>query len=150
MFHFQTHQRTITYFAQCSKFSLICIIFVFSHMSVSCVITVEHQLAEAGFYFIGDENDVDTVACYLCKKVLNGWEEDDDPWTEHKKHAPNCIISQLGKPESQLTLKNFLDVMEIHIQNLVNQYRIEKEKKVKAQVQHFKKVFKANYSAIKQ
>ena len=122
---------------------------MFLFVSLSHDITVEHQLAEAGFYFIDNEADSDTVTCFLCKKVLNGWEEDDDPWMEHKNHSPHCMMSKLGKPESQLTLGNFLDVMEIHMKNLVDHYYNEKEKKVTAQVENFKAAFKANYSALK-
>lgn len=28
--------------------------------------------------------------CFLCRRSLDGWEEDDDPVTEHLKHSPHC------------------------------------------------------------
>ncbi|EJF63753.1 hypothetical protein DICSQDRAFT_167803 [Dichomitus squalens LYAD-421 SS1] len=40
-------------------------------------------LAEAGFYFHPDSDFPDNVACFMCKKNLDGWEPDDDPFTIH-------------------------------------------------------------------
>lgn len=37
-------------------------------------------MAQAGFYFIGNEQDHDLVECFICGKQLDGWEETDDPW----------------------------------------------------------------------
>ncbi|EPQ53492.1 inhibitor of apoptosis IAP repeat-containing protein, partial [Gloeophyllum trabeum ATCC 11539] len=44
-------------------------------------------LAEAGFYFTPTAQDKDNVACYMCKKHLSDWEEDDDP---HRIHWAKC------------------------------------------------------------
>ena len=40
-------------------------------------------LAEAGFYFHPDPDNPDNVACFMCKKNLDGWEPDDDPFSIH-------------------------------------------------------------------
>ncbi|MCJ1483005.1 hypothetical protein MMC06_003171 [Schaereria dolodes] len=48
------------------------------------------QLAKAGFYYRPKASDPDNTACFLCNNNLDGWEEDDDPITEHLKHSPNC------------------------------------------------------------
>ena len=32
----------------------------------------------------------DNVVCFLCQGSYDGWEEDDEPVSEHLKHAPNC------------------------------------------------------------
>lgn len=63
------------------------------------------QMAEAGFYWKGNEVDVDSAACFLCGKVLDGWEPNDDPWSEHRKHAPQCAFVKLGRPERQITVR---------------------------------------------
>lgn len=65
-------------------------------------------MSEAGFYWCGTEREPDTAACFLCGKVLDGWESTDDPWDEHKRHAPQCLFAKLGKPEQQLTVSFFL------------------------------------------
>jgi hypothetical protein len=30
------------------------------------------------------------VECFLCRKGLDGWEEDDNPVEEHLKHSADC------------------------------------------------------------
>lgn len=60
-------------------------------------------MAEAGFYFCGD----DTVKCFVCGKSLDGWENDDDPWKEHEKHAPRCYFVQLHLKEDDMTVKTW-------------------------------------------
>lgn len=63
-------------------------------------------MAEAGFYWCGNERENDTAACFLCNKHLDGWEVDDDPWQEHLKHAPQCQFAKNHKPEAEYTVKN--------------------------------------------
>lgn len=36
-------------------------------------------MAKAGFFFLPDEADSDSVRCPFCLKNLTGWEENDDP-----------------------------------------------------------------------
>lgn len=45
------------------------------------------QVAEAGFYFTGEE---DAVRCHYCDGGLREWEPGDDPWTEHARWFPFC------------------------------------------------------------
>lgn len=40
-------------------------------------------LAEAGFYFDPSPDHPDSVTCFMCKKELLNWEEDDDPFQIH-------------------------------------------------------------------
>jgi hypothetical protein len=40
-------------------------------------------LASAGWYYTPTKAEPDLVTCFLCKKELSGWEEDDDPYREH-------------------------------------------------------------------
>ena len=56
------------------------------------------KMAEAGFYCCGGENEPDLAKCYFCRKELDGWEPEDDPWKEHASHARgNCAYVNLGK-----------------------------------------------------
>lgn len=48
------------------------------------------QLAHAGFYFQPYDTNPDNTMCFLCGRALDGWEEGDDPVTEHLKHSPDC------------------------------------------------------------
>ena len=68
-------------------------------------------MAEAGFYFSGSISEVDTAKCFMCYKVLDGWESTDDPWLEHKKHSPNCPFVKKGVPENELTVNNFFKLL---------------------------------------
>lgn len=48
------------------------------------------QLAQAGFYYKPYESNPDNTVCFHCSRALDGWEEDDNPITEHLKHSPEC------------------------------------------------------------
>lgn len=48
------------------------------------------KMARAGFYFNPRPSNPDNVACFLCRKELDGWEDDDEPLVEHLKHSPDC------------------------------------------------------------
>lgn len=50
----------------------------------------EHKLAKAGFYYKPTVSDPDNVVCFHCQISLDGWEEDDDPATEHLKLSEHC------------------------------------------------------------
>lgn len=63
-------------------------------------------MAEAGFYWCGTMQENDAAACFLCGKVLDGWESTDNPWSEHKKHSPQCAFVKFGRPEDDLTVSN--------------------------------------------
>uniref|UniRef100_A0A1B0D169 Uncharacterized protein n=1 Tax=Phlebotomus papatasi TaxID=29031 RepID=A0A1B0D169_PHLPP len=73
------------------------------HPSISgqAFIALSFQMAEAGFFCIG----CDSAACFMCGKELDGWEEQDDPWVEHKRHAPQCQFVKNWKKEDDYTNK---------------------------------------------
>ncbi|CEL09573.1 hypothetical protein ASPCAL12708 [Aspergillus calidoustus] len=48
------------------------------------------ELAHAGFYYNPYETNPDNTTCFLCRRALDGWEEEDDPITEHLKHTKDC------------------------------------------------------------
>ncbi|KAJ5247070.1 hypothetical protein N7468_002053 [Penicillium chermesinum] len=48
------------------------------------------ELAHAGFYYKPYETNPDNTTCFECGRALDGWEEDDNPVTEHLKHSPDC------------------------------------------------------------
>ncbi|OHE97336.1 AT hook domain-containing protein [Colletotrichum orchidophilum] len=48
------------------------------------------DLAKAGFVWRPFPDNPDNVACFLCNKSLDGWEEGDRPLEEHLKHSPDC------------------------------------------------------------
>ncbi|XP_053681784.1 baculoviral IAP repeat-containing protein 5.2-B [Sabethes cyaneus] len=77
--------------------------------SSSCNI---QKMAEAGFCWHGDDNEEDTAICFVCGKVLDGWEDTDDPWTEHRKHAPQCLFVKYGRPEAELTCEEMISLLE--------------------------------------
>ncbi|KAM6124821.1 E3 ubiquitin-protein ligase XIAP isoform 1-T1 [Phoenicopterus ruber ruber] len=47
----------------------------------------KEQLAEAGFYSIGNG---DHVVCFHCGGGLQEWEKNEDPWDQHAKWFPGC------------------------------------------------------------
>lgn len=64
-------------------------------------------MAEAGFFYSGSKADDDSATCFVCGKVLDGWDPKDKPWSEHKKHAPQCAFVKLGKPEAELKVRTY-------------------------------------------
>lgn len=94
-------------------------------------------MAEAGFYWKGTPTEPDTAACFLCGKVLDGWEEDDDPWMEHRKHAPQCAFVKNGKAEDEYTVNELLDMMQTYNKS---QHEANKRNflKLKAKVEQLK------------
>lgn len=75
-------------------------------------------MAEAGFFWCGTIQANDAACCFLCRKELDGWEKCDDPWQEHKQHAPQCQFVKLGRPEKQLTLSEMLDLLDVYVNKL--------------------------------
>ncbi|KUJ16985.1 BIR-domain-containing protein [Mollisia scopiformis] len=66
------------------------------------------ELARAGFFYHPTQSNPDNVACFLCHKNLDGWEEDDDPLAEHLKLSPNCgwaIVASIEKGDEELSLQ---------------------------------------------
>ncbi|XP_033214216.1 baculoviral IAP repeat-containing protein 5 [Belonocnema kinseyi] len=57
------------------------------------------RMAAAGFYCVGSKEEPDLVECFICSKQLDGWDPDDDPWSEHEKHQPSCAFVNLNKQE---------------------------------------------------
>ncbi|XP_075018483.1 E3 ubiquitin-protein ligase XIAP isoform X1 [Calonectris borealis] len=47
----------------------------------------KEQLAEAGFYSIGNG---DHVVCFHCGGGLQEWKKNEDPWDQHAKWFPGC------------------------------------------------------------
>ncbi|XP_077402386.1 baculoviral IAP repeat-containing protein 2 [Vanacampus margaritifer] len=54
------------------------------------------QLARAGFYYVGRNDD---VKCFCCDGGLRCWESGDDPWVEHAKWFPRCeyLLQEKGQ-----------------------------------------------------
>ncbi|KAM0810047.1 putative BIR-domain-containing protein [Seiridium cardinale] len=48
------------------------------------------SLAQAGFYFEPTPEYPDNAVCFLCHKMVGGWEDGDDPIEEHLRLSPNC------------------------------------------------------------
>ncbi|ETS82819.1 hypothetical protein PFICI_04695 [Pestalotiopsis fici W106-1] len=48
------------------------------------------SLARAGFYFNPAPDYPDNTVCFLCHKMVGGWEDGDDPIVEHLRLSPNC------------------------------------------------------------
>ena len=86
------------------------------------------KMAEAGFYSIGGKSEPDQAKCYVCLKELDGWEIDDDPWSEHQKHSPQCAYVLLGKKPGDLTVH---DVCSLQVERMKKSIWLDYEKKVK-------------------
>ncbi|XP_053391903.1 baculoviral IAP repeat-containing protein 7-like [Mercenaria mercenaria] len=59
------------------------------------------QLADAGLYYTGFE---DQVRCFACDGGLRRWDPDDDPWTEHCHWFPACPFAKEKKGDEYIAL----------------------------------------------
>ncbi|NWI51514.1 BIRC5 protein, partial [Calyptomena viridis] len=73
------------------------------------------QMAAAGFVHCPSENSPDVAQCFFCLKELEGWEPDDDPLEEHKKHSEGCGFLSLQKDPANLTIQEFLKLDKMRI-----------------------------------
>ena len=62
----------------------------------------DFQIAEAGFYFTGLN---DNVQCSTCNLVLSGWAPTDDPWLKHAQDSPGCPYLEETKGAQWITDK---------------------------------------------
>ncbi|KAG9272542.1 E3 ubiquitin-protein ligase XIAP [Astyanax mexicanus] len=50
------------------------------------------DLVQAGLFHVADTTLNDLVQCFCCGGMLSGWEDGDDPWSEHSKFYRNCFF----------------------------------------------------------
>ncbi|XP_048839876.1 baculoviral IAP repeat-containing protein 5b isoform X1 [Brienomyrus brachyistius] len=84
-----------------------------------CLCTPE-QMAKAGFVHCPSENEPDVVSCFFCLKELEGWEPQDDPWSEHVRRAPDCAFLGLNKDFGDLTVAEFFKLEQERLCILIN------------------------------
>ncbi|XP_031834715.1 baculoviral IAP repeat containing deterin [Nomia melanderi] len=71
------------------------------------------RMAAAGFIAIGNKEEPDLAECFICSKQLDGWDPDDDPWIEHKKHNAQCPFVKLNKlDETTWTVQDLFDLFK--------------------------------------
>ncbi|XP_072520121.1 E3 ubiquitin-protein ligase XIAP [Salminus brasiliensis] len=52
-----------------------------------------NDLVQAGLFYVPEtDRENDLVQCFCCGGMLSGWEEGDDPWSEHAKFYRNCFF----------------------------------------------------------
>ncbi|KAF7229543.1 E3 ubiquitin-protein ligase XIAP [Nothobranchius furzeri] len=70
------------------------------------------DLAQAGFFYL---MNADRVRCFCCGGELSDWEPEDNAWSEHSKHYPNCFFIlghdvgnvPLQESSSQVSMESF-------------------------------------------
>ncbi|RLW07023.1 hypothetical protein DV515_00004184 [Chloebia gouldiae] len=101
-----------------------------------CACTPE-RMAAAGFVHCPSENSPDVAQCFYCLKELEGWEPDDDPLEEHKKHTAACGFLSLQKELPNLTVQEFLKLEKMRtrkaLKREVSQKMTRVEEKAKIQ-----------------
>ncbi|XP_036613338.1 baculoviral IAP repeat-containing protein 5-like [Trichosurus vulpecula] len=78
-----------------------------------------NRMAEAVFIHCPSENEPDLAQCFFCFKELEGWESEDDPMLEHKKHSPSCAFISIKKKIEDLTLEEFLKLDKERAKNMI-------------------------------
>lgn len=72
---------------------------------------VPSTMAEAGFFHLANTNlasagiyKPDRVSCFACHVYLYSWEPNDEPWSEHERHAMQCPFMR-GDPTENVPLE---------------------------------------------
>ncbi|KAB0376231.1 hypothetical protein FD755_012874, partial [Muntiacus reevesi] len=103
---------------------------------------ISEQMATAGFIHRPTENKPDLARCFFCFKELEGWEPDDDPIEEHKKHSSGRIFLSVKKQFEELTLGEFL--------KLDKESRTKSQRKTKNKQKEFEETAKKVHCASEQ
>ncbi|KAH8659180.1 hypothetical protein BGZ60DRAFT_517799 [Tricladium varicosporioides] len=64
------------------------------------------EFAKAGFFYHPLPGNPDNVACFLCHKNIDGWQEGDDPIAEHLKYSADCgwaIVATIERQDGVLS-----------------------------------------------
>nr|XP_033816180.1 baculoviral IAP repeat-containing protein 5 isoform X1 [Geotrypetes seraphini] len=99
------------------------------------------RMAAAGFIHCPSENSPDVAQCFFCFKELEGWEPDDDPMEEHKKHSSACAFINIKKKIENLSQNEFLKLDKERLKN-------ETQKKVMQKIDQFQEAAKQVRSSI--
>ncbi|XP_036283302.1 baculoviral IAP repeat-containing protein 5-like [Pipistrellus kuhlii] len=83
-----------------------------------CACTPE-RMAAAGFIHCPTENEPNLIECFFCFKELEGWEPEDDPAEEHRKHSPGCAFLCLRKRVEELSFGEFLELDKERTKNRI-------------------------------
>ncbi|KAG7228363.1 hypothetical protein INR49_009227 [Caranx melampygus] len=98
-----------------------------------CSCTPE-KMASAGFVHCPSDNEPDVACCFFCLIELEGWEPDDNPWTEHKKRSPNCEFIKTKKDFAELTAAEYCHMekqrMKIYIRKVCNKKMAELQEEI--------------------
>ncbi|XP_010873404.1 baculoviral IAP repeat-containing protein 5b [Esox lucius] len=88
-----------------------------------CQCTPE-MMAKTGFVHCPSENEPDVACCFFCLRELEGWEPEDNPWSEHIKRSPNCGFLAMKKDFCELTVAEFYHLEQqrlcIYIRKTIN------------------------------
>jgi len=77
-----------------------------------------NTMAMSGFYKLNPSYDC--VKCFFCEKELEGWEEGDDPFQEHKQHVPSCpFVKDFDSPPTSYSVYQMMDWLSIKCENLL-------------------------------
>ncbi|XP_004693476.1 PREDICTED: baculoviral IAP repeat-containing protein 5 isoform X2 [Condylura cristata] len=99
-----------------------------------CACTPE-RMAEAGFVHCPTDNEPDLAQCFFCFKELEGWEPDDDPLQEHRRHSAHCAFLSVKKQLEELTLSEFLKLDKERAKNKIAKEAASKQKEFKDDAQ---------------
>ncbi|XP_054833849.1 baculoviral IAP repeat-containing protein 5 [Eublepharis macularius] len=100
-----------------------------------CLCTPE-RMAKAGFIHCPGDNAPDVAQCFFCFKELEGWEPDDDPMEEHRKHSPRCVFLSLQKDVADLTMREFMKLAKERTMNLAKKQIMQKVKEFEKRASH--------------
>ncbi|XP_075995145.1 baculoviral IAP repeat-containing protein 5b [Genypterus blacodes] len=109
-----------------------------------CSCTPE-KMAKAGFVHCPSENEPDVTCCFFCLIELEGWEPDDNPWSEHIKRSPNCGFLTMQKDFTELTVGEFYQLekerLKIYLRKVSHKKMAEFRDNVNSTMESLKSLF---------
>ena len=78
----------------------------------SGAVCTAEKLAETGFYRPNPDHEPDLTRCFVCHKELEGWEDNDDPESEHASHSSSCpFLSFKERDALNMKIKDFIKLL---------------------------------------
>ncbi|KAF5404190.1 Baculoviral IAP repeat-containing protein 5 [Paragonimus heterotremus] len=79
------------------------------------------RMAASGLFHPSNAME-DVAQCFVCFKELEGWEPDDDPHSEHRRHSPKCPFLT-AKPFEEMTAREGLEMDLVRFMNFLNWHK---------------------------
>ncbi|KAK2707985.1 hypothetical protein QYM36_015613 [Artemia franciscana] len=116
-FSYQSKRRVVMGNVISQIFALVTLVHNIASSQLKCLVAqkfffffffryaLPEQMSQARFYHQPTDPESDRALSFICNVCLVSWEPNDEPWSEHERHAQNCpYFGGLGTPNVPLSV----------------------------------------------